>query len=227
MKKIFVIANWKSHKTILQSEEWFRTFNSLQLTINRKKETVICLSFTLLAEAKELIVNGQLSNVKLGAQNISPFEEGSYTGEVNGSQIKEFAEYVIVGHSERRKNFAEDEEMIGKKLNRAKDSSLIPILCISDINQVENYTLYARSYTLIVAYEPLFAIGSGNADTPENANEVAGKIKDILGDIPVLYGGSVSSENVASFTLKDNIDGVLVGKASLDAKEFGRIINQA
>ncbi|QQG40856.1 MAG: triosephosphate isomerase [Candidatus Levyibacteriota bacterium] len=220
MKKILIVGNWKSNKTEIETNEWFQRFTIYDLRFTNK-EIIICPPFTLLSNLKSSILNHK-SFIKLGAQDISPFDEGAYTGEVNGKQIKEFADYVIIGHSERRRYFGESEDIIVKKIEMAQKYELTPIVCVSDIKQAENYT----RYTLIIAYEPLFAIGSGNPDTPENANEMAKKIKEII-DAPVIYGGSVTSQNVKSFTQMPSIDGVLPGKASLDANEFASIIEKA
>ncbi len=228
MKKTFIVANWKSNKTILQAKEWFRTINNSQLAINKEeKEVIICPSFTLLPFVKESIVKSQLSIV-VGAQDISQFDEGAYTGEVNGKQIKEYADYIIVGHSERRRNFSENDEIVNAKIAQALKNELTPIICVSSLKQAEAIQNAVKNNTqFIVAYEPLFAIGSGTADTPENADQMAKSIKNILGQIPVLYGGSVTANNIGSFTKMSNIDGVLIGKASLDAKEFSKILKNA
>ncbi len=224
MKKLFIIANWKSNKTILEAGEWLQTLNDLQLTINKEeKRVIVCPPFTLLPFVKQSIVKGQLL-IAVGAQNISPFDEGAYTGEISGKQVKEFADYVIIGHSERRKYFGENDQIINQKIEMATKYNLIPIICISDPAQINNLKIEKGA---IIAYEPLFAIGSGNADTPENASLVGEKIKKISGGIDVLYGGSVTSQNVNSFTSEANINGVLVGGASLDAQEFSSIIKNA
>lgn len=238
MKKLFIVANWKSNKTIKDTEKWLHDFNEelkrKQLSFE-SKEIIIAPSFTLLEHAKYCLTNLKLT-VKLSAQTISPFEEGAYTGEVSARQIKEFGDYVIVGHSERRKNFGEDDEMVNQKLDQTLKQELTPILCISNLQEVQkskvksqNHNSKLKSYdnSMIVAYEPLFAIGSGTPDTPENANEFAKSIKKELGEIPVLYGGSVTSDNVKSFTCMPHIDGVLVGGASLDPLEFLKIIKNA
>ena len=225
MKKLFIVANWKSNETILQSEEWFRTVNESHLTVNSEgKEVIVCPPFTLL-DLVSSKVKSQKLNVKVGAQNISPFGEGAYTGEISAKQIREFAEYVIIGHSERRRNFFENEEIVNQKIEQAVKNNLLPIICVSDINQVGALKLKDVSKVLI-AYEPLFAIGSGIADTPENANQMAKNIKDITKG-NVLYGGSVDSRNVKTFTRMPYIDGVLVGKASLSSSEFLQIIKNA
>ncbi len=232
MKKLFIIANWKSNKTSLETKDWFQGISNFQFPISNK-EIILCPAFTLLSNLKSYIVNppageaGHKSSLKLGAQDISPFESGAYTGEVSAKQIKEFADYVIVGHSERRQHFHETEEIIIKKLEMAQKYQIKPIFCISDISQIHNSSFIVPKSNIIIAYEPLSAIGSGQADTPENASNIASQIKKIVGEIPVLYGGSVTSENVASFTKTPYIDGVLVGNASLDAQEFLTIIAHA
>lgn len=222
MKKLFIIANWKSNKTIKETEEWLHDFSEefkRNPFSSENKEVIVTPSFTLLEHANYCLSNLKVP-IKFAAQNISPFSEGSYTGEVSAGQIKELADYVIVGHSERRNHFSENDEMVNKKIEQALKHELMPILCISDIAQISNFQL-------IIAYEPLFAIGSGQADTPENADQMATRIKKVLGEIPVLYGGSVTGDNVKSFTSMPNIHGVLVGGASLNPLEFLEIVKNA
>lgn len=214
MKKLFIIANWKSNKTELEAKEWLTEISNIE-----NKEIIICPSFTLLPIVRSSIIDYKLP-FKVGAQDISSFDEGSSTGEVNGRQIKEFADYVIVGHSERR-GLGETDEKLKKKALIAKKYNLIPIFCI----QNENTSI--PDGVEIVAYEPIFAIGTGNADTPENADSIAKMVKEKKRIKYVLYGGSVTSGNVESFTQMPNIDGVLVGTASLDPSEFAEMIKNA
>lgn len=214
MKKPFFVANWKSNMTSETATSWIQDF---RFTNQERKEVVVCSSFTLLPILKSLIMNHN-SSIKLGAQNISPFDEGSYTGEVNGKQIKEYGEFVLIGHSERRNNFNETDEVLSQKVAMAKKYGLDVIFCIQDEN-----TPIPTGIT-IVAYEPVFAIGTGKPDTPENANEIAGSVKSKSHVLTVLYGGSVTSENAKQFLSMQNIDGILVGKASLDASEFKKIV---
>src|SRR3990167_3637702 len=226
MKKIFIVANWKCNKTIQETEEWLHEFDK-QFKIDTididNKKVIVAPSFTLLEHAAYCLGNLNLA-LTLAAQNVSPFDEGSYTGEVSAKQIKEFAKYAIIGHSERRNNFCESKEVVAKKIDQALRCSLTPIVCISEVAQISNPQLSSFKSQLVIAYEPFFAIGSGNPDTPENAEKIARNIKKELGEIHVLYGGSVTSSNVASFTKVANIDGVLVGKASLDPLEFLEIV---
>lgn len=235
MKKLFIVANWKSNKNISEAKEWIEEVESSKLKAegpsgvqsNGKKEIIVCASFTLLPDLKSLIFNptgtrGLKSSIKLGVQDISPFGPGAYTGEVNGEQIKEFADYVLIGHSEQRKYFHEDTESINKKIEMALKYNINPIVCVQDEKEK------IPQKVSFVAYDPAFAIGTGNPDTPENANTIAEEIKRKNNNVKyVLYGGSVNSKNVGSFTNQSSIDGVLVGGASLDAKEFLEIIKNA
>ena len=152
---------------------------------------------------------------------MSPFDQGAYTGEINAKQIKELADYVIIGHSERRKNFLESDEILERKVDLAKTNSLISIFCVQGKN-----TVIPKNADIIL-YEPIDAIGTGIPDDPKNANEVAEFIKNNNSVKVVLYGGSINSENVLSFTSMPYIDGIGVGTASLDASSFLEVINNA
>ncbi len=212
--------------TSLEAKSWLAGLKIKDLGL-MNKEIIVCPSFTDLPILKSLIINHK-SNIKLGAQNISQFDEGAYTGEINGKEIKDLAQFVIIGHSERRKNFSESEDVVNAKIAQALNNELTPIICVSSIKQAEAFQDTVKGNNqFVVAYEPLFAIGSGTPDTPENADQMAKSIKNILGEIPVLYGGSVTSINISEFSKMPNIDGVLIGKASLDAKEFSKIIKNA
>ncbi len=229
MKKLFIIANWKSNKTIKETEKWLHDFsegfNKEKISLVGKK-IIIAPPFTSLEHAHYCSGNLKLP-LEFAAQDISPFKEGPYTGEVSARQIKELVDYVIVGHSERRANFYENNEMINKKLSVSRQSELTPILCVSNLKQIHDSKFMIHNSNSIVAYEPLFAIGSGKPDTPENAENMSRKIKGILSGIPVLYGGSVSPENVRRFNQMFSIDGVLVGGASLDPRKFLEIVKNA
>jgi len=223
MKKLFIVANWKSNKTINETEKWLHDFsgefkrNPFSLD---HKEVIVSPSFTLLEHSRYCASNLNLP-IELATQDISPFDEGAYTGEINAKQIREFADYVIIGHSERRKNFNESDEMLSKKVELANKYGLTPIFC------VQGKETQIPSDSPIIAYEPIDAIGTGHPDTAENAEDIASFFKRNHGVSYVLYGGSVTSKNVKDFTQMPNIDGVLVGAASLDAKEFYEIIQNA
>lgn len=208
-----IIANWKSHMLEKQAQTWVEEMK--ELLSQTPKTVVICPPFTLLS-----MLSSQ-PFLQLGAQDISPFGMGAYTGAINGEQIKEFAKYVLIGHSERREHFKEDDAMLEQKVAMAKENDLIPVFC------VQGRDTMIPDGVDIVAYEPIWAIGTGKAESPDQANEVAGVIKAKTKVTGVLYGGSVTGENVALFTQKDALDGVLVGGASLKPQEFSQIIQNA
>ena len=219
MEKKYIIANWKSNKLQQESQEWANSFK--EKTFSEEKEVIVCPPFTLLATLAWFAKTNVLP-FKLGAQNISAFLAGSYTGEIYAEQIKEYVTYTIIGHSERRNLFHESDEEIAKKVANAKAAGIEIVFCVQDEN-----TSIPEGVT-IVAYEPVSAIGSGNPDTPENAAAVAKAIKEKHPQVlSVLYGGSVTPENVHSFTTQSGISGVLVGKASLDPQSFLGIIQNA
>lgn len=223
MKKLFIIANWKSNETTPESNSWIQEFSNVKLPISHEaeKEVIICPPFTLLAGLKNLIVDKDLG-LKLGAQDISPFAQGAHTGEINAQEVKEFADYVIIGHSERRLELGEDDSVISEKVKRALEAELTPIFCVQGIDTP------VPDGVSVVAYEPVSAIGTGKADTPEDAERVAKTIKEKYSYVQhVLYGGSVRGGNVAGFTQGQFIDGVLVGGASLDADKFIQIVKNS
>jgi len=219
MKRLFIIANWKSNKTTKEAKAWLKEYqiSNIKSAISNK-EVIICPSSTLLSTLEEL---ANELGIKLGAQDVSPYGQGAYTGEVNASQIKEFGDYVIIGHSERREHFFENDEMLSNKVEQSLMVNLIPIFCIQ--SKQTPIPLGVK----IVAYEPVFAIGTGNPDTPESANDVASYIKTEKSAEYVLYGGSVTFANVKNFTNMPDIDGVLVGNGSLKALEFLEIVKNA
>ncbi len=222
MKKLLIVANLKSYKTEDEAKEWLKVFEKIKDSDEdlSGKEIVICPSFTLLSLFHSCILDNNLP-VKVGAQNVSPFDEGAYTGEVNAKQIKDFTELVLVGHSERRKNFNETDTELIKKVELSLEYGLKPVFLVQGSDNLIPQGIE------IIAYEPIFAIGTGTPDTPENANQIASAIKSKNNTYQILYGGSVTSENVKSFTSMPNINGVLVGGASLDAEEFIKIIQNA
>lgn len=217
MKKLFIVANWKANIAVSQANNWLGRFK-IEDSGFKNKEIVICPPFILLPILKSYIINHK-SSIKLGAQDVSPFPKGAYTGEVAAEQLGEFVTHVIIGHSERRQYFKESDQMLFNKVDMAVENHLEPIFCVQDVHAV------IPKEVRIVAYEPIFAIGTGNPDTPKSADSVAEALKQKYSSVKyVLYGGSVTEKNVYSFTSMSNIDGVLVGGASLDPVAFSRII---
>ncbi len=205
----------------MTEEEALAWLQAMQESLSTtEKQVVLCPPFTLLSAMHKEISQKHIQ-IQLGAQDISPFEKGAYTGAVNGKQIAEFAQYVIIGHSERRNYFFESDEQIAKKVALAKQVNLITIECVQGEETV------IPEGVNIVAYEPISAIGSGKPESPSQANSVALAIKKKSAVPLVLYGGSVTAENVHEFTQMDGIDGVLIGGASLHPHEFSQIIHNA
>ncbi len=222
MKKIFIIANWKSNKTSADVKDWFDKISEYKVptSTDSEKEIIICSPFTLLSGTSAFIKENHL-NFKVGAQDFSSFDSGAHTGEEPPELIREFADYAIIGHSERRKDLSENDEILAQKVVSANKYGLTPIFCVQGSD-----TPIPPGVT-IAAYEPIFAIGTGQPDTPEDAEMVAHKIKEKYGIPFVLYGGSVNGEDVKSFTDMPSVDGVLVGGASLDADKFMEIIKNS
>lgn len=217
MKNLWIIANWKSNKTIKEALEWI-SYVGPKIEKRENLKVVVCPPFTDVPEVKKAVTVGNFP-LMVGVQDLSPFDSGAYTGEEAANIMRDFIELAILGHSERRQNFGETDEMVAMKVIQAVEHDIIPLVCVQD----ENTKI--PDQVRLVAYEPTFAIGTGNPDTPENADQVAKSFKDKLKEVEVLYGGSVTSENVKAFLNKDNINGVLIGTASLDPEEFVEIID--
>lgn len=214
-KQIWIIANWKSNKTINEALDWISQVGP-QIPGNNLK-VVVCPTFSALSEVKKAITVANFP-LLVGAQDLSPFGTGAYTGEESSELLSQLISLTILGHSERRANFGETDEMVAKKVAQANENNIIPLVC------VQGPDIPVPHGCKLVAFEPIFAIGTGNSDTPENANDVAKKLKEKYGDdLEVIYGGSVTSANVKGFVMQENISGVLVGNASLDAEEFIKI----
>ena len=223
MKK-FVIGNWKSNKNQAEIYEFFQflktKFDLHKNDLNPDIVKIICPAFIHLQLAHKLVNEYKLP-VSLGAQNISPFDPGAYTGEVNGKQLFEYVSYCIIGHSERRQNFAENEILLRLKTNQAEKWGIKSIFCVQDENTP------VPENVRIVAYEPVSAIGTGTPDTPDNALKVIKRIKSKNKLNSVVYGGSISVENINQYLKISEIDGVLVGGASLSPGKFLSMILNA
>jgi triosephosphate isomerase len=238
MEKSLVVANWKENKTVEEAKEWLEKFSATLAGFSNQNHTevAICPSYVVLPMMAYEI--SKLEGVKLGAQDVSKFEEGAYTGEVSAKQLKDFVSYVIVGHSERRRYFGETDDDVAAKSLLALKYNLIPIVCVSSVEEARDWKLEAgkegRSSKLdeaILVYEPLEAIsreGEYHPADPEHAQKMAQKIRIAVGgEVAVLYGGSVNAKNVESFVRQPAISGVLVGHASLNAQEFAKVIRNS
>lgn len=219
MGKKLYIANWKSNKTKKEAIQFFDYLRENLKKIDLSdKEVIIAPPFTLLAKCHYLISEYNLP-IKLAAQNVSSYPEGAYTGEISAKQVKEFADFVIIGHSERRKYLHENENDIENKIREAKETDLTVIQCIQD-----EYGLIYKNAD-VIAYEPPSAIGTGNPDDPSHIAQVFEKIKEQDNSFPLLYGGSVAPQNISDFLSIDGLSGFLIGGASLEADSFIQLLS--
>lgn len=250
MRKPFVAGNWKMNKTIAETRDLVSQLSE-KISAITGVEKIICPPFVSLQTASALIGG---SDIGLGAQNMHWEEKGAFTGEVSPAMVKELCGYVILGHSERRAYFNESDEIVNRKLISAQKYGLTPIVCVGEtLDQYESKLtreIVSRQTSqslkdvspdfaprIVVAYEPVWAIGTGKASNGLEANAV---VKDVIRPalaelfgletaqaIRVLYGGSVTSSNAAEFFGQPDIDGALVGGASLKVDEFAAITGAA
>ena len=248
MRKKVMAANWKMYKTPDQTRDFFRDFLPM-VSGHTRDEIVVCPSFLNLPAALEAAKG---SNVVIGAQNVHWKEEGAFTGETSVGQLSAWGvNRVIIGHSERRQYFGETDESVNRKLKAALAAGLAPIVCMGETlsEREANHTqeVLRRQFEagfaslthddfsrILIAYEPVWAIGTGRTATPEMAAEAHRFIRQLAGlqfspdaamDIRILYGGSVKPENIRGLMFQPDIDGALVGGASLDPKSFAAIVN--
>lgn len=228
MKDIWIIANWKSNKTIQEALEWVEQVGP-QIPKAEGLKIVVCPTFSALSEVKKAIIVGNFP-LLVGVQDLSPFGIGAYTGEEPARFLNQLISLAILGHSERRQQFGETDEMVAKKTAQALQNNITPLVC------VQNEETPVPEGCRLIAYEPVWAIstgltntpGIGRPDTPEDAGKIAGIFKGKYGQqLEVIYGGSVNPDNVGGFLTRENISGVLVGQASLDACEFIKICQAA
>lgn len=219
--KKLIIANWKSNKTALEAVYWLEELNKNRGKINfETKEVVVAAPYTALSSCAAYIKDNNIP-IKLAAQNISEFGIGAYTGEINGVQIREFADYVLIGHSERKRYLHETDEQVEKKITQAKEAGLSVILCVQDDNS------FIDSRAEYIAYEPPNAIstfGVGKAEDPQNVENVFATLCEKT-NARLLYGGSVDSKNIDKYFVISGISGFLVGGASLKAESFLQLLS--
>lgn len=245
MRRNIVIGNWKLHGTQAFVSELLREFVAGWVGVHQA-EVVVCPALVHLSQAYTELAH---SNIAVGAQDVSAFEEGAYTGEVSGEMLHDIGcQYALVGHSERRRHHQESNELVAKKFDAALKAHLLPVMCIGETEQERNEgktfevltaqlnavldhcdsSVWARA---IIGYEPVWAIGTGKVATPEIAQEVHAFIRTLLGDVGaqtrIIYGGSVTADNAAGLFAMPDIDGALVGGASLKAPNFLQICRAA
>ena len=246
MRIPLIAGNWKMNTTVKEAVKLVRDMLD-GLDRIEGVEKVLCPPFVFLAEIGGILKS---SSIKLCAQNMHFTTKGAYTGEISPLMLKEWCEFVILGHSERRRYFGESDEIVNKKITAALENRLKPIMCVGEkleeneagrteeiigrqINQGLNNVQPTRN--IVIAYEPVWAIGTGKAASGQQAAATIKFIRNTLAklwsedaaqDLRILYGGSVTSNNVAEFISQSEIDGALVGGASLRAEEFVNIVNQ-
>ncbi|HMM12088.1 MAG TPA: triose-phosphate isomerase [Bacteroidales bacterium] len=251
MSNKIVAGNWKMNKGFHEAEELIEELISLFEKEEVNSQVIICPPFPYLEIATDYAQDGFF---KVGAQNISPFPCGAYTGEVSAGMLHSMeVDYCIIGHSERRKYFNEDDKMLAAKVNQALENKLIPIFCVGEalpereagkhfevVRRMVRHGLFhldtSEFAKVIIAYEPVWAIGTGVNATPDQAAEMHAYIRtliaerygeDIAAQTTILYGGSLNAANAASIFAQPGVDGGLVGGASLVASEFFEICKKA
>ncbi len=251
MRKKIIAANWKMNMTAAETASFMEDLN-LELKNIDHAEVVIIPPFTALPRLSEIASN--LSGITIGAQNMWHEASGAYTGEISAGMLREFfTRYVVLGHSERRTIFGETDELVNKKVKAAHAASLRPILCVGETlaqrDAGEHHAVLAtqlkgslagldteQMLDTVIAYEPVWAIGTGRTASPEQAQEAHAFIRKTLGEIfdaataskvRIQYGGSVKPDNAKELLHQPDIDGALVGGASLDPRSFAKIVHAA
>ncbi len=247
MRVPIIAGNWKLNKTVAEAVELVRALRDATADVE-KVEMVVCPPFTALTAVKEVLAGSQIA---LGAQNVYWEEKGAFTGEISPVMLKDLVKYVIIGHSERRQYFGETDETVNKRVKAALAHELIPIMCVGEtlaqreagdtaavvstqtMNGLSGLTP-EQAYSIVIAYEPVWAIGTGRASTGDDANGVVAQyirapLSKVFGDgvaqaVRVQYGGSVTPANIEEFMKMPELDGALVGGASLKAVDFTTIV---
>ncbi|MDR3263786.1 MAG: triose-phosphate isomerase [Clostridiales bacterium] len=241
-----IAGNWKMNNTIKETKELLTAL--IPLVKDAKAEVAVCVPYTSIATARKLIRG---TNIKLGAENVHWADKGAFTGEISADMLKELkVEYVIVGHSERRQFFGETDETVNKRAQAALSRKLKPIICVGELlSERENGKTdevvirqtkgafagitKGNLKNIVIAYEPVWAIGTGKTATAEDADKTIAVIRKTIGGlygkvaaeaIRIQYGGSMNAKNVTELMAKPNIDGGLIGGASLKAEDFSKVV---
>ncbi len=249
MRKPIIAGNWKMNKTAAECRELVTAL--VPKVANAKCDVVICVPFTDIALAAELTKG---TNIKVGAQNVAWADSGAFTGEISAAMLKEAgAEYVVIGHSERRQYFGETDKTVNARLVQALKNGLKPIVCVGEkLDERESGETERVCETqvkgafegisaedaakVVIAYEPVWAIGTGKTATDEQADETIGFIRSVVAKLygnkladgmRIQYGGSMNAKNVDGLMSRQNVDGGLIGGASLKADDFAYIVNVA
>lgn len=223
-----VVGNWKCHKTYAQARQWFDSFAE-GYTPSENVDVIIAPSFICLENIASYVNDLKLENVYLAAQDISPFPMGGYTGAVAADMLKGLVDFVIVGHSDRRRYFHETSLDVTNKVTEAVDAGLRPIVCVDQPYAMSQLTALSdiENENIIIAYGPVDALSFRIPESPEKVVESVDFIRNIYPGRAVIYGGSLLPENVGDYLALQNLSGIFVGSASLDAGSFLKICNKA
>ena len=239
MRKNVIAGNWKMHMTCADTKKFLEEFMPLIKNLNSDRNVIIAPPYTAISTFSSF---ADFKYINIASQNIHWEDSGAFTAEISPEMLKEhFVKYAIVGHSEPRKYFSESDEQINKRAKSAQVNGLIPIVCVGETleqrergeaeriisRQVEQGLEGTNPASLIVAYEPIWAIGTGKTCEASEANKICKLIRKLIGfdDVVIQYGGSVKPNNIDEIMSMSDIDGVLVGGASLDPISFARIAN--
>jgi len=250
MRKPILAGNWKMNKTVAEAAALVKAMRDRLLAISGV-EKVLCPPFMAIPEVARLVAG---TEIRVGAQDMYWEPSGAYTGEVSPVMVKEFCDYVIIGHSERREHFGETDASVNRKIKAAFAHGLTPIVCVGEslaLRQEGRTEVWVSGQvkaaleglsaeqvaSLVIAYEPIWAIGTGLAATAEEAERVCGQVvratvaelygADVAEAVRIQYGGSVKAANIAELMRQPNVDGALVGGASLSAEEFVAIVRSS
>ena len=239
MRKVIIAGNWKMYKTQAEAQEFLHEFLDLAAEVPEEREIVLCAPFTALSGLSR---NLHGTRIRVGAQNVHWEAEGAYTGEIAAPMLTEMGvSYVVVGHSERRQYFGETDETVNLRLKAAQAHGLTPILCVGETKQqrdrgkaeavifaqIDQDLVGVDQENLVIAYEPIWAIGTGDTCESKEADRIIGLIRSRLKhkNVTIQYGGSVKPSNVDEIMAQPEIDGALVGGASLNPKDFAQLVD--
>lgn len=250
MRRKFVVGNWKMHGNLFENQQLLGSVIAGINVLTKKAELAVCVPYPYLSSVAGML---EETSIRWGAQNVSQFDKGAYTGEVSSAMLNDFAcDYVIVGHSERRALYGETNEIVAAKYVAVRLAGMAPILCVGEtleqresgvtervideqLNAVIKLAGIESFSGAVIAYEPVWAIGTGKTASPQQAqdvhafirNKIANQSREIANDLSILYGGSVKANNAQELFMMPDIDGGLIGGASLVADDFVAICRAA